>query len=65
MEKFGLELESSKSRLIEFGDLQSRIVEQEENVSLKHLVSGLPSTVAKREREVSCQRYRLQERSLS
>ena len=45
------------------GDLQSRIVEQEENVSLKHLIFwDLPSTVAKPEREVSCQRYRLQER---
>ena len=39
------------------GDLQSRIVEQEENVSLKHLIFwDLPSTVAKLEREVSCQR---------
>ena len=48
------------------GDLQSRIVEQEENVSLKHLIFwDLPSTVAKLEREVSYQRYRLQERSLS
>ena len=48
------------------GDLQSRIVEQEENVSLKHLIFwDLPSTVAKPEREVSCQRYRLQGRSLS
>ena len=48
------------------GDLQSRIVEQEENVNLKHLIFwGLSSTVAKLEREVSCQRYRLQERSLS
>ena len=46
------------------GDLQSRIVEQEENISLKHLVFwDLPSTVAKLEREVSYQRYRLQERS--
>ncbi|WP_207718690.1 hypothetical protein, partial [Blautia obeum] len=46
--------------------LQSRIVEQEENVSLKHLIFlDLPSTVAKLEREVSCPRYRLQERSLS
>ena len=33
------------------GDLQSRIVEQEENVSLKHLIFwDLPSTVAKLER---------------
>ena len=39
---------------------------EEENVSLKHLIFwDLPSTVAKLEREVLCQRYRLQERSLS
>ena len=40
--------------------------QQEENVNLKHLIFwGLPSIVAKLEREVSCQRYRLQGRSLS
>ena len=34
---FGLELESSKKQTdLNLGDLQSRIVEQEENVSLKH-----------------------------
>ena len=55
-----------KADRLNLGDLQSRIVEQEENVSLKHLVFwDLPSTVAKLEREVSYQRYRLQERSLS
>ncbi|MFQ9877397.1 MAG: reverse transcriptase domain-containing protein [Ruminococcus sp.] len=49
MEKFGLELESSKSRLIEFGRFaeQNRRV-KEENVNLKHLIFwGLPSIVSK------------------
>ena len=56
MEKFGLELESSKSRLIEFG----RFAEQNRRAR-----GECTSTVAKIEREVSYQRYRLQERSLS
>ena len=44
-----------KADRLNSGDLQSRIVEQEENVSLKHLIFwDLPSTVAKLEREVSC-----------
>ena len=66
MEKFGLELESSKSRLIEFGRFaeQNRRARGECKPETFDFL-GLPSTVAKLEREVSCQRYRLQERSLS
>lgn len=66
MEKFGLELESSKSRLIEFG----RFAEQNRRARGEHKPEtfdfwDLLSTVAKTEKEVSYQKYRLQERSLS
>jgi len=45
-------------------DLQSRIAGQEENINRKHLTFwDLLSTVAKTEKEVSYQKYRLQERS--
>ncbi len=47
------------------GDLQSRIVEQEENVTEEFEFQDLPLLKQNPKREVSCQRYRLQGRSLS
>ena len=66
MEKFGLELESSKSRLIEFGRFaeQNRRARGECKPETFDFL-GFTFYCSKTEREVSCQRYRLQGRSLS
>ena len=66
MEKFGLELESSKSRLIEFGRFaeQNRRARGECKPETFDFL-GFTFYCSKTRKGGLCQRYRLQERSLS